>query len=111
MLRFYIAFENTDNEQIYDDKHKTIVWTNKLADKDSPHGKIKFLEDVKTDVQDGTWRPIGYEILAMFGDTVLMADIPNQFGEVYDREALKIIAVKDPDNWKYSNGVLYKVSK
>ena len=46
--RFWIAFEGTDNEQIYDSLLHTVI-----------HTKYdRRLEECKIDVTDETWKPI-----------------------------------------------------
>jgi len=47
--RFYIAFEDTSNEQIYDAKLKTILWT---------HTENR-ITGASVDFDNGTWKPIG----------------------------------------------------
>ena len=46
--RFYIAFENTKNEQIYDSKNRVVIWT--TVD--------RRVLDVEPTVDDGNWRAL-----------------------------------------------------
>lgn len=112
MLRFYIAWEGKENEQIYDDKFKRIIWTNKIADPGrNDKGKIKFIEDVNTNLKDGTWKPVGHEILDKLGEAILIAGVPNKYGNIYSEEELKKLELENPDNWSYVDGVLYKARR
>ena len=47
-IRFYIAFKDTNNEQIYDSLLKMVVWTK----------YERQIIDCMIDITDRTWRPV-----------------------------------------------------
>lgn len=112
MYRFYIAYKNTDNEQIYDDKLKSITWTHsqaKTADtgnlvhSDGETGvHVKRLEDAIVDPEtDKSWKPIGNDVLMMVREFLVIAGVPDADGESYTKEELQKMAASNPDDWTY----------
>jgi len=71
--RFYIAFEDTSNEQIYDAKLKSIMWT---------HTENR-ITGAFVDLDNGTWKPIGgksYSPVAEKIQVITQKQFPYQTG-------------------------------
>lgn len=112
MYRFYISYKNTLNEQIYDDKLKSITWTHsrpktagagRLVSSDGETDiHVKRLEDAVVDLKtDKSWKPIGNDVLMMVREFLVIAGVPDADGESYTKEELQKMATSNPDDWTY----------
>lgn len=113
MYRFWIAHEGRKGEQIYDAKLKTLTWTHKQGETqdtskprkpdDHSDGVVKRMESLDSTILKGPakWTPIGKEVIHKLVNFVIMAGVPNQYGEVYTDEELREMATASPDDWTY----------
>ncbi len=122
MIRFYIAYQGTENEQILDTELKTITWTHNVGDSGAkgkltnlsgdPNPHVRRIEDVNIDVStDLSWKPINMEIIEKLQEYIIIAGVPNKEGEIYTDEELREIADTSPDDWTYKDGFIISSSR